>query len=67
MIAENDKDLPANDLVYRLAAPSRLTDYSWIKPAQSTDEWIITENLKNRLERDNVTGYETIPVDWISP
>lgn len=47
MIAENDKDLPANDIVYRLAAPSTLRDHSWIKPAQSTDEWIITENLFN--------------------
>lgn len=47
MIAPQDKDLPANDLVYRLAAPSMLADASWIKPAQSTDEWIITENLFN--------------------
>jgi alpha-glucosidase len=47
MIAPEDKDLPANDIVYRLARPSTLTDHSWIKPAQSTDEWIITENLFN--------------------
>jgi alpha-glucosidase len=47
MIAAHDKDLPANDLVYRLASPSTLTDHSWIKPAQSTDEWIISENLFN--------------------
>ena len=47
MIAGHDKDLPSNDLVYRLAAPSTLTDHSWIKPVQSTDEWIITENLFN--------------------
>jgi alpha-glucosidase len=45
MIAPHDKDLPANDLVYRLASPSKVKDVSWIKPAQSTDEWIITENL----------------------
>jgi alpha-glucosidase len=47
MIAGHDNDLPSNDLVYRLAAPSTLTDHSWIKPVQSTDEWIITENLFN--------------------
>jgi alpha-glucosidase len=47
MIAAQDKDLPTNDLTYRLAAPSTLTDHSWIRPAQSTDEWIITENLFN--------------------
>jgi alpha-glucosidase len=47
MIAAQDKDLPTNDLAYRLAAPSTLTDHSWIRPAQSTDEWIITENLFN--------------------
>jgi alpha-glucosidase len=47
MIAAQDKELPANDLVYRLAAPSTLSDHSWIRPSQSTDEWIITENLFN--------------------
>jgi alpha-glucosidase len=47
MIAANEKDLPANDLVYRLAAPSILNDVSWINPVQSTDEWITTENLFN--------------------
>ncbi|HUQ65049.1 MAG TPA: glycoside hydrolase family 97 N-terminal domain-containing protein, partial [Flavitalea sp.] len=47
MIASHDKDLPENDIVYRLAATSILKDHSWIRPAQSTDEWIITENLFN--------------------
>jgi alpha-glucosidase len=47
MVAAADKQLPENDLVYRLAAPSKLKDDSWIKPAQSTDEWIITENVFN--------------------
>lgn len=47
MIAAEDEDLPANDIVYRLAAPSTLKDHSWISPSQSTDEWIITENLFN--------------------
>ena len=47
MFASHDKDLPANDLVYRLAAPSTLKNVSWINPVQSTDEWITTENLFN--------------------
>ncbi|KAA2243551.1 glycoside hydrolase family 97 protein [Chitinophaga agrisoli] len=47
VIAATDKELPANDLVYRLAAPSRLQDVSWIKPGKGTDEWIIGINLFN--------------------
>lgn len=47
MIATHDKDLPANDMVYRLASPSRVADVSWVTPMQSTDEWIITENIFN--------------------
>lgn len=47
IIAAHDKDLPGNDIVYRLASPSTLKDASWIKPAQSTDEWIINTNLFN--------------------
>jgi alpha-glucosidase len=47
LIAANDKELPANDMVYRLASPSRLEDASWIKPGKGTDEWIIGVNLFN--------------------
>ncbi len=47
IIAPDDKDLPGNDLVYRLASPSRLTDASWVKPGKGTDEWIIGINLFN--------------------
>ena len=47
MIAPQDKDLPANDLVYRLASPSRIENVSWVQPGKATDEWIITENLFN--------------------
>jgi alpha-glucosidase len=46
-IASDDKKLPANDIVYRLAAPSRVPDVSWIKPGKSTEEWIIGINLFN--------------------
>lgn len=47
MIVEQDKDLPSNDLVYRLATPSRIKDVSWIHPGKCTDEWIIGINLFN--------------------
>ena len=47
MIAANDKELPSNDIVYRLAAPSKLNDVSWVHPGKCTDEWIIGINLFN--------------------
>ncbi|QMU30765.1 glycoside hydrolase family 97 protein [Adhaeribacter radiodurans] len=47
LIAPEDKDLPVNDLVYRLASPSRVKDVSWIQPGKGTDEWIIGINLFN--------------------
>ena len=47
LIAAADKELPQNDLVYRLASPSRVRDVSWIHPGQGTDEWIIGINLFN--------------------
>ncbi|HNP22689.1 MAG TPA: glycoside hydrolase family 97 protein [Panacibacter sp.] len=47
LIARTDKELPTNDLVYRLAAPSKINDVSWIHPGKGTDEWIIDVNLFN--------------------
>ncbi len=47
IIAEKDKELPGNDIVYRLGSPSRIEDVSWIKPGKLTDEWIIDINLFN--------------------
>lgn len=47
LIAKEDKELPVNDLVYRLASQSRVKDASWIKPGKGTDEWIIGINLFN--------------------
>lgn len=47
VIAEKDSELPNNDLVYKLAAPNRIGDTSWIKPGQSTEEWIIGIRLFN--------------------
>ncbi len=47
MIAKEDKELPSNDIVYRLASPSKVADVSWVHPGKGTDEWIIGINLFN--------------------
>lgn len=47
MVSEKDSQLPSNDMVYRLGAPSRVADTQWIKPGKGTDEWIIGINLFN--------------------
>lgn len=47
MLSEKDSQLPSNDMVYRLGAPSRITETDWIKPGKGTDEWIIGINLFN--------------------
>ena len=47
MVSEKDSQLPGNDMVYRLAAPSRVAETDWIEPGKGTDEWIIGINLFN--------------------
>lgn len=47
IIADEDRQLPSNDLVYRLASPSRIGDASWVHPGKGTDEWTINVNLFN--------------------
>ena len=44
-IAPADADLLINDLVYRLAPDPDFSDFSWIKPGKSTEEWITGLNL----------------------
>ena len=34
-----DKELPLNNMVYKLASPSRVEDVSWILPGKSTWDW----------------------------
>ncbi|GAB2553640.1 glycoside hydrolase family 97 protein [Spirosoma areae] len=38
-ISEQDKDLLNNDIVQKLAAPTRIADVSWIQAGQSTWDW----------------------------
>ncbi|MEO8413555.1 MAG: glycoside hydrolase family 97 protein [Ginsengibacter sp.] len=54
LIAEEDRQLPSNDIVYRLASPSRIGDASWVHPGKGTDEWIINVNLFNVPFRSGV-------------
>ena len=44
-IAPGDADLLLNDMVYRLAPDPGFTDFKWIKPGKSTEEWITGLNL----------------------
>lgn len=44
-IAPTDADLLINDLVYRLAPAPAFSDFSWINPGKSTEEWITALNL----------------------
>jgi alpha-glucosidase len=39
VIGSSDKDLLNNDMVYRLASPSRVEDVSWIKPGKVAWDW----------------------------
>jgi alpha-glucosidase len=54
LINDEDRQLPSNDLVYRLASPSRIGDASWVNPGKGTDEWIINVNLFNVPFRSGV-------------
>lgn len=45
MVAGNDREIPGNDLVYRLASPPASQDWSWVAPGMCTDEWICGINL----------------------
>lgn len=44
-IAENDKDLMDNDLVFLLGSPSPMKDLSWIKPGKVAWDWWNNWNL----------------------
>jgi len=39
IVSSKDKELLDNDMVYKLAAPSRIEDTSWIKPGKVAWEW----------------------------
>jgi alpha-glucosidase len=39
VISDSDKQLADNDMMQKLGAPSRITDYSWIKPGKVAWDW----------------------------
>lgn len=39
VITDRDIDMPTNNLVYALASPNRIGDYSWVEGGQSIWEW----------------------------
>ncbi len=39
LVTDDDRTLAANDMVYRLASPSRVADTSWICPGKVAWEW----------------------------
>lgn len=39
IVSSDDKELADSDIVYKLAAPSRIQDASWIKPGKVAWEW----------------------------
>ena len=47
VISEEDKELTNNDMVYRLAEPSRIDDNSWIVPGKVAWEWWNAWNIKD--------------------
>ncbi|MDP4210561.1 MAG: glycoside hydrolase family 97 protein [Bacteroidota bacterium] len=46
-ISKNDKELADNDMVQRLAAPSRITETSWIKPGKVAWDWWNNWNISH--------------------
>jgi alpha-glucosidase len=55
LIARKDIDLPAKDLVCRLASPGTIKETDWIHPGKCTDEWIIDINLFNVTFKTGIT------------
>ncbi len=76
-VAENDTDLPVNNLVWLLGSPSRIEDISWIRPGQAAWEWwndwgfhnvdfkagINTESYKYMIDFAAANGLEYVVVD----
>lgn len=47
IITDDDKELANNDMIYRLASPSRIEDISWIVPGKVAWEWWNASNIKD--------------------
>jgi alpha-glucosidase len=56
MIADDDRQLLLNQMVYNLAAPSRLSDVSWIRPGKVSWDWFNNLNLRGVSFRAGVNN-----------
>ncbi|UOG75414.1 glycoside hydrolase family 97 protein [Hymenobacter tibetensis] len=56
VVSTTDKDLANNDMVFKLAAPSRVKDVSWIKPGKVAWDWWNDWNISHV---DFVAGINT--------
>lgn len=46
LVSDRASDIAASDIVAKLATPPNVgEDYSWIRPGQITDEWLVNVNL----------------------
>ena len=76
-VSKQDKDLLNNDMVYRLASPSRVSDTHWIKPGKVAWDWwnnwglynvpfkagINTETYKYYIDFASKQGIEYVILD----
>ncbi len=81
--SDHDRELMNNDMVYRLASPSRVADTGWIKPGKVAWDWwndwnishvdfragINTDTYKYYTEfaADNHIGYILLDEGWSDP
>lgn len=62
IISSADKQLAESDMTYKLAAPSKVADYSWIKPGKVAWDWwndwnIYNVNFKAGINNDTYKYY----------
>lgn len=82
-VSEKDTDMPVNNLVYALATPNRIGDYSWVKGGKVAWDWwndwgisgvdfkagINMETYKHYIDFAAENGIEYIVLDegWYKP
>jgi len=83
VITDKDTDMPVNNLVYALASPNRIGNYSWIKSGKVAWDWwndwgiygvnfkagINTETYKHYIDFASENGIKYIVMDegWYNP
>ncbi len=78
VISENDRELLDNDMVQKLASPSRIADVSWIQPGQVSWDWwndwnitgvdfkagMNTATYKHYIDFASANNIKYIIIDW---